>query len=157
MQNKQHYRNLVKKEFAKLSQEELLKRSTALVNKLSKNQILRTAELVMVYLPLKDEVQLQTLFSQKKQFYIPNISGPTLKPVKLYENTPINAEKLDLIIVPGCAYTKEGVRIGRGAGYYDRFLVGITIPTIALALSFQIFPELPQEKHDVLIQEVISE
>lgn len=111
----------------------------------------------MVYLSLKDEVQLQLLFKHKKEFYVPKIDGDNLRPTKLYENIPIDPSGLDLVIVPGRAFTASGIRIGRGLGYYDRFLANLNIPTISLAFSFQIFPELPTEKHDISIPKVISE
>jgi len=70
MQNKQHYRDLVKKEFAKLEKQELQNRSLTLVNNLIKNPVFNKATTIMVYLPLKDEIQIQPLFKQKKEFYI---------------------------------------------------------------------------------------
>ena len=157
MQNKQYCRDLVKKEFDKLSPEDLTSRSTSLIDNLIKGQSFDKSNKIMVYLPLRDEVQIQSLFKIKKDFYIPKIEGDSLSSVKLFENTAINPSDLDLIIVPGRAFTKSGVRIGRGAGYYDRFLAGAKVPTIALALSFQIFSELPQAEHDIRISQVITE
>ena len=111
----------------------------------------------MVYLPLRDEVQIQSLFKIKKDFYIPKIEEDNLKAIKLFENTPVKPNELDLVIVPGRAFTTAGTRIGRGAGYYDRFLENLSVPTIALAFSFQIFSELPQAEHDIRISQVITE
>ena len=157
MQDKQYYRDLVKKEFDKLSDAELLKSSTSLVDSLIKGLAFDKANKIMAYLPLKDEVQIQSLFKIKKEFYIPQIKGNNLEPTRLYGNTIINPNELNLVIVPGRAFTTAGTRIGRGAGYYDRFLENLSVPTIALAFSFQILSELPQAEHDIRISQVITE
>ena len=68
----------------------------------------------------------------------------------------VSANKIDLVIVPGLAFTRSGARLGFGAGYYDRFLVNYTGKTIALALSPQIKQNIPIEPHDQLIQEVLT-
>ena len=54
-------------------------------------------------------------------------------------------EQLDLIIVPGLAFTSEGYRLGRGSGYYDRFLSGIPGTTFKLGvcLIFNFWQRFP--------------
>ena len=65
----------------------------------------------------------------------------------------------DCVIVPGLAFDAGGRRLGRGAGYYDRFLAGLgpRAKKIGLAFSFQVLPEIPHEKHDHLLDEVLTE
>ena len=46
-------------------------------------------------------------------------------------------EQLDLIVVPGLAFTAEGNRLGRGAGFYDRFLSGIPATTVKVGVCFE--------------------
>jgi 5-formyltetrahydrofolate cyclo-ligase len=66
-------------------------------------------------------------------------------------------EQLDLIIVPGLAFTSEGWRLGRGSGYYDRFLSGIPGTTFKLGVcfDFQFLAEIPHEPHDVKMDVVV--
>jgi len=66
-------------------------------------------------------------------------------------------EALDLCVVPGVAFDRTRHRLGRGAGYYDRFLS--TLPprthTIGLAFQFQVFDCLPHQEHDVPVSHLI--
>jgi 5-formyltetrahydrofolate cyclo-ligase len=67
-------------------------------------------------------------------------------------------EQLDLIVVPGVAFTPTGERLGRGTGFYDRFLDSIAkdIPTIGVCFEFQCLSTLPFELHDKNVDLVIS-
>lgn len=71
--------------------------------------------------------------------------------------TRVKPEDLDLIIVPGLAFDKKGNRLGRGKGYYDRFLGSLSdkIPSIGLAFDFQILPLIPTTVHDVSVRKII--
>jgi 5-formyltetrahydrofolate cyclo-ligase len=67
--------------------------------------------------------------------------------------------ELDLVMVPGVAFTRDGARMGNGQGYYDRLLkrVRSDAPLVALAYESQLFPELPVGRHDVYMDKVITE
>jgi 5-formyltetrahydrofolate cyclo-ligase len=64
---------------------------------------------------------------------------------------------VDVVLVPGLAFGGDGRRLGRGAGYYDRFLAGIDATTVALTTTSRIRHDLPLEPHDVLIDWVATE
>jgi 5-formyltetrahydrofolate cyclo-ligase len=69
----------------------------------------------------------------------------------------VKREDLDLVIVPGVAFDRRGNRLGRGKGYYDRFLKKLPNEAISfgLAFDFQILPSLPATKTDVSVNKVI--
>lgn len=69
----------------------------------------------------------------------------------------IDPGKVDVVLVPGLAFGRDGRRLGRGAGYYDRFLAGIDATTIALTTTSRIRHDLPLEPHDVLVDWVATE
>ena len=81
-----------------------------------------------------------------------------LEPV-LGRSKIVEPEDIDMIILPGLAFDTKGGRVGYGGGFYDRFLsrVSFEIPKIALAYSAQIFDSIPMDKHDILIDGVITD
>jgi 5-formyltetrahydrofolate cyclo-ligase len=77
------------------------------------------------------------------------ISGPGVRePVS---GQPIPVDLIGLVIVPGMGFTNEGHRIGRGMGFYDRFLAQADFLGISCGLAFeeQILPKLPVLDHDM--------
>ncbi|HUC87239.1 MAG TPA: 5-formyltetrahydrofolate cyclo-ligase [Candidatus Saccharimonadales bacterium] len=72
--------------------------------------------------------------------------------------TAIDTSNLDLILVPGLAFTCDGARLGHGRGHFDRWLATLppSTPTVGLAFAFQLVDELPHEPHDICIQKVLT-
>ncbi len=66
-------------------------------------------------------------------------------------------KNLDIIIVPAIALTREGFRLGYGFGYYDRFLHGKKIKTIALSYAKQIIKSFPHDSHDIKMDFIVNE
>lgn len=70
------------------------------------------------------------------------------------------AVSLDVVLVPGRAFTRDGVRLGRGGGYYDRFLKGawaVRAVKIALALEIQLIDAHVWEAHDARMSWIVTE
>jgi 5-formyltetrahydrofolate cyclo-ligase len=75
------------------------------------------------------------------------------------ENCPVgNIKDIDLILMPGIAFDRNGGRIGYGARFYDRFLTNINsdVTKLALAYQFQVLDEVPITEFDVKIDGIIS-
>lgn len=70
-----------------------------------------------------------------------------------------DAATVDLVLVPGLAFTPTGERLGQGGGWYDRFLaqVNARCVTIGVCFAVQICEELPVEPHDVSMAYVVTE
>ncbi len=71
----------------------------------------------------------------------------------------VEPEALDLVMVPGVAFDRQGGRTGHGKGYYDRLLerVRLDAPLIGIAFECQMFPEIPMLPHDIRMDKVITE
>ena len=65
--------------------------------------------------------------------------------------------EIGLALVPCVTATEDGVRLGRGAGYYDRFLRRCACPKLCLCYAEMLAPELPSEAHDVPMDAVVTE
>jgi 5-formyltetrahydrofolate cyclo-ligase len=71
---------------------------------------------------------------------------------------PAAPSDIDLILVPGVAFDRQGGRIGHGKGYYDRLLVQCPRAyKIAAAFEVQVFDKVPMEPHDILIDALVTE
>ena len=79
------------------------------------------------------------------------------------EEPYINPNELDLIVVPGVAFDRNGGRVGYGAGFYDRYFKKISkdrikkIKKLALAYSFQVLDNVPMDEQDVPVSCIITE
>ncbi|RKQ18863.1 5-formyltetrahydrofolate cyclo-ligase [Oceanobacillus bengalensis] len=73
------------------------------------------------------------------------------------ETMEIEKQEMDLLIVPGVVFDKEGYRIGFGGGYYDRFLTDFQNITVSLLHSIQRLEGLPVEAHDLAVNYLITE
>lgn len=67
---------------------------------------------------------------------------------------PLN--QLDLVLVPGVAFTALGARLGRGRGFYDRILASVTGRKIGVAFDEQLVDELPVEPHDQRVDAILT-
>ena len=71
----------------------------------------------------------------------------------------IEIAAIDLILVPGLAFSPRHERLERGGGYYDRFLAGVgtSVPKIGIAFDCQVFDSVPTEAHDVPMTSLVTE
>ena len=65
---------------------------------------------------------------------------------------------IDVVVVPGVAFTADGQRLGQGGGWYDRFLADVGDETVTVGVCFveQVVSVVPQEPHDISVHHVIS-
>ncbi|HVT30101.1 MAG TPA: 5-formyltetrahydrofolate cyclo-ligase, partial [Lacipirellulaceae bacterium] len=71
----------------------------------------------------------------------------------------VEAEQLDLVIVPGVAFSRAGGRMGNGQGYYDRLLERVRPDCLLVGLCYecQLFDDLVVGPHDVFMNKVVTE
>ena len=161
----------LKKQHAK---EQLLEQSEKILAKLEQHPDFVKAERVMLYSALPDEVQTQAFLEKwhlKKQIILPTVVGDDIIPVAYEKDTdfavgdfnilePQNEPykgSFDLIVVPGVAFDHNGNRLGRGRGYYDRFLSQhLNVRRVGICFDFQLVDEIPTEPFDIRMDEVIT-
>lgn len=71
----------------------------------------------------------------------------------------LDPNTIDLILVPGLIFAKDGYRIGYGGGYYDRFLAKLdnNIPKIAIGFDMQITDKVPTDEYDIPVDYILTE
>jgi 5-formyltetrahydrofolate cyclo-ligase len=132
------------------------------------------ARVIMLYLSSPTEVETAPLalraWQDGKTVVVPKVSWDQRRmlPVELtslnsgltttgpgvrepISGAPIPLNLIDLVVVPGLGFTVTGHRIGRGMGFYDRFLAQSEFIGLSCGLAFeeQIVPELPVLDHDI--------
>lgn len=131
----------------------------------------------MMYYSLPDEVDTHSVIDQLaaegKTVVLPIVVGEGLMQLRRYEGHAsmkagaygimeptgelfTTVGKIDLIVVPGMAFDPQGHRLGRGKGYYDRFLT--TVPhayKLGLCFDFQKKPYVPTDINDMQVDEVL--
>jgi 5-formyltetrahydrofolate cyclo-ligase len=70
---------------------------------------------------------------------------------------PAGKDEIDLLIVPGVAYSESGYRIGFGGGYYDRYLIQFGGERVSLAFENQLCGKVPAEPHDIPVYRIFTE
>ena len=66
-------------------------------------------------------------------------------------------EQIDMAVIPCVGADREGRRLGHGAGFYDRFLDGVTFPKILVCYKELMMDQVPTEEHDILMDQVICD
>ncbi|GIN73573.1 5-formyltetrahydrofolate cyclo-ligase [Bacillus sp. J14TS2] len=94
--------------------------------------------------------QLETFLQMEKGYS--HLYEPIPEETRLQQKNEI-----DLLIVPGLTFTKEGYRLGYGGGFYDRFLGDYHRNTMALAFMRQINERIPIEPFDLPVQKIVTE
>jgi 5-formyltetrahydrofolate cyclo-ligase len=177
MLTKEQIRNRILLRLKTQKEEERERKSKIIKEKLFKSSIFKKAKRVMFYISFDGEVNTREMIKEaqnlgkivavpvckKKRMMLPCVLGRSAKLKKglygIYQpaiEKLINLKDLDLVIVPGVAFDKQGNRLGRGKGYYDCLLNKIPkAPSIGLAFDFQILPHLPATTEDVSVNRAI--
>lgn len=91
-----------------------------------------------------------------------SLDGKSLVKGSLAWEPPANApvkkpEEISGLLIPGLAFDETGIRLGRGKGYYDRFLASFQGIKVGVIPQARIFPELPRESWDVRMNYLATE
>ena len=176
--NKQILRRRIAEQAAALPADYREEASRAIAEKLLQSEFWRQAKSVFLYFSLPTEPDTAPLFSaafaDNKTVYVPKcVSKTEMLAVRFTPETPLSPDafgipaptagaavsprEIDLTVAPCVAADKTGVRLGHGAGYYDRFLANGGGRTVCLCFGRLLFERLPKEENDVRVDRVITE
>jgi 5-formyltetrahydrofolate cyclo-ligase len=142
----------------------------------------RQASVVMIYLPMPGEVDVTPLalrgWQEQKTITAPKLSWDLrhMLPIEIRSleaglvttkgnlrepagGEPIPVQMLDLVVCPALAFDRQGNRLGRGAGFYDRFLAtpGFQGAAVGIAFREQLVDELPVQRNDVPVHILVTD
>lgn len=146
--------------------------SHALIQKLIETVEYQKAHNIMIFYPMKNEVNLLELLDDNaKTFYLPKIDGQNLLCCEykngdllcescfktLEPNTkPTEKNKIDLVIVPALCCDKNNFRLGYGGGFYDRFLTDYKGKTIVCLPKELIIESVCPDEFDIAVDKIVS-
>lgn len=179
MKTKNEIRAQMRLRRAQLTLDEIATRSKAAIEQLESMDLLQSATKIACYLSKPFEVQTQrfieTCIKNGKKVCVPRHIDDALSyawswtdpsgawrdgPWHIAEPAqfhPVEAEELELAIVPAVAVDRQGNRLGHGGGNFDRLLRPVTAPHIGLIFDFQVVDEVPTESHDVPVDWVVTD
>src|SRR3989344_6397413 len=160
-----------------LSKEEILEKSEKIRNNLFNLKPYKSSKTVMFFVSFNSEVHTHEMIEESlknKTVVLPKVAQHEIEasviidfdnliPGKFGISEPIETMKIahkniDLVLVPGIVFDREGHRIGYGLGYYDKFLGKVPKSIkIWLAFDFQVIDKIPAEQHDVLFDLIVRE
>ena len=172
---KSELRKQVLQEMKAMPQEQKQAMDQALTERFLNHPFYQEAKVIATYLSFPHEFQTQGLIDQAlkdgKKVLIPKTYPKGRMEFVVYDPQQLKktsfgllepqgdlevvaASQIDLIHVPGLAFTREGYRIGYGGGYYDRYLENFAGDSMSTIYSCQV-QEFNSEDHDVPVQEVL--
>lgn len=172
--NKEDIRLRVKAQKTLLSEQDKIDAAEAAFAILEKHAAFLMANNILMYHSLPDELSTIAFIDKwrnRKHFFLPRVNGVNLD-ILPYDCQRLalgafhieepqgediaDIDDIELVIVPAVAYDRNGNRVGRGKGYYDRLLSSTKAMKIGVAYDFQVVPEIDSEPHDVKVDIIIT-
>ena len=175
--DKKELRKLIRQRKRQFSDSQLQELSFAVTESLVAHPRIKEAKVVMAYCSLADEVYTRSLIDKLramgKTVVLPVVLDETRMEVRIYNDAndlkegaygisePAGIrydeiENIDVAIVPGMAFDKEGHRLGRGKGYYDRMLCKMPhLYKIGICFDFQKTETVPTEATDIKMDAIV--
>ncbi len=174
--DKNSLRKIYKTKRALITDAQIRKLSKKVFENFKKHQI--DANNYLVYLPINKEVDTTELikyllhngknvfvpaYDEKNEQYVAakfaNFNGLIEGPYHIKQPKTlkaINVNEIEVAIIPGIAFTKNGGRLGYGKGIYDRLLKKSKCMKVGYAYDFQIAKTLPREKQDLIMDVILT-
>ena len=177
MEDKKIIRQEVRRRIKLLSAEDKLLQSRNLFAAIEATELFAKVECVALFVAMWDEVPtmevLERWRAMGKRVVVPRVEGDVMRyydyhPDRMTEGAygiiePMGDEEvlpsaIDLMVVPARAFTPQGDRLGRGGGFYDKYMSFEDFRAVkyGVAFSCQIFDTLPVDPHDIPVDEVFT-
>lgn len=177
-EDKRSARDEIRRALRAMARDETALRSQSICRAIAALEAFKSAKVVMAYAPCALEVDIRSVveiaLDQGKKVCFPVITGKgrmkavawngrdkmspgeygILRPPEDEETYP---ETIDLVIAPGLAFDRGGGRLGKGGGFYDRFLPRCKAVVVAPAFSEQVVDKVPADERDIRIDILVTD
>jgi 5-formyltetrahydrofolate cyclo-ligase len=178
MMEKKEIRRIVRQRIKDIPMEARASAAERIFERIEAREAFQRAKTIALFAAMNDEVPttmaLQRWSEMGKHLVVPRVEGDIMR---FYDYSADRMQKgafgieepmgdeeidpatIDLMIVPARAFTMRGERLGRGGGFYDKYmsLSGFRAYKIGIAFKCQIFDSLPCDKHDIRVDIVVTE
>lgn len=176
---KQELRNNIRNKKRQFTKQQLGELSLPILKRLDANEHVRQAHTLLLYYSLPDEVEtheyVNKLLADGKRVLLPVVIDGEKMEIREYSGEqdlqqgafhimePIGRlvseeeyAEIETGIIPGMSFDPKGNRLGRGKGYYDRFLAKVPeMYKIGICFDFQKMPSIPTEDNDIPMDEIV--
>lgn len=160
-----------------LNREDIYQRQNKIINDIEMSPEFKKANKILIYYPLNNEFDLTSLVisNPHKTWILPRSIGKgrmlyfeigelhdlidsNFSKVCPATNRIFKPKDLDLLIIPGLAFDKQGYRLGRGKGYYDRLIAAIknTVPSFGIIPKELVLDSIAKEEHDQAVKKLLA-
>lgn len=174
--DKQTLRKEIREKKRAMTEAQIVEKSEKLGQLFVASEAYQQAKTIYGYLPYNQEVRtvamLQQALADGKRVAVPKCYGDEMRFIYLDDlsqvekgycgipepiaDGPVAEDKTALVLMPGLAFSKEGLRMGYGGGFYDKFLASEPEhPTLALCYDFQMVEHIPTEEYDIPVDTVL--
>lgn len=174
--NKSDIRRRIKARKTILDDNDRSKAASDVFSRLEQTAAFMLADRILMYHSLPDELSTHDFirrWAPRKHFYLPRVNGVNLE-ILPYDESRLSLgsfhieeptgddttciDDIELIVVPAVAFDRQGNRVGRGKGYYDRLLCDSKATKIGVGYDFQLIEEgIDADPHDVQMDIIITE
>lgn len=173
---KQELRKQIREWKKKFTAEQLQDMSGVLFSRLERHSRFKEAGTVLLYYSLPDEVATHAFvekWSRTKDIILPLVAGDRLELRRYTGRQDLckgsygiwepsgerldDYSRIDFAVIPGMGFDRNGNRLGRGKGYYDRLLSSLVSYKVGVCFGFQVVDEVPTEAFDIAMDEVWTE
>lgn len=174
IKKKKEQRVKISQQTAKITPKEKEEQSHNVFGMIENMEQFRCAGTIGLFWSLWDELPTHGIiekWSGEKRIVLPCVSGDNmdfveysrgcrmdegeLKVLSPANGAMVNPEEIDLLIVPGVAFDRQGIRLGRGKGFYDKFFNRSRAFKIGVGMSHQLIEEVPCEEHDGRVDAIV--
>tara|TARA_Y100000310_G_scaffold345402_1_gene464530 strand:- start:38405 stop:38944 length:540 start_codon:yes stop_codon:yes gene_type:complete len=170
--NKEDLRDIYKIRRSEQCVEDCESKSRLICDNIKAWDVFQNAKSVAIYMKFHKEVDLRPLLKEMKELVIPRVRDDLITLHRIYSENDCHpgymqilepndkcklVDDVDLALIPGICFSKEGGRIGYGKGHFDKLLKSLKCVKVGIGYDLQVIDAFDLEDHDVDMDYLITE